>query len=109
MSVFLFATALDGNNGIFPIVFVVVESKCEATCAWFIVNMQIAFEGALRKVIPICDQDKGLHVAVSEIIPEVEHRVCMRHFWKTFKKNYPGLQFEQVVKDASRFFHSLNI
>lgn len=55
-------------------------------------------------MVVIFDQDKGLHAAVSEILPEAEHRVCMRHFWKTFKNNYPGLLFEQVVWDASMAF-----
>lgn len=68
MGMLLSTTALDGNNGLFPIAFAVVESECEATLARFIVTIQIAFEWELGKVVVISKEDKGLHTAVSKII-----------------------------------------
>ena len=31
---------------------------------------------------------KGLGKAVQDVYPDVEHRECMRHLWKNFKKHY---------------------
>jgi len=49
----------------------------------------------------ISDQEKGLLVT---ILLNVEHKVCIRHFWKSLKKYYPGDFFEQKTWDATRAF-----
>jgi len=36
------------------------------------------------------DACKGLGEAVKDVYPGVEHRECMRHLWKNFKKHYSG-------------------
>ena len=36
------------------------------------------------------DTCKGLGKAVQDVYPSVEHRECMRHLWKNFKKRYSG-------------------
>jgi len=59
-------------------------------------------ETELENITIISDQEKGLQGAVGLLFPHAEHRVCMRHLWKNFKKTYPGEFFERVVWDAAR-------
>lgn len=67
-------------------------------------HLMAAFEGGLARAVVISNQDKGLHLAVSKWLPNAEHRVCMRHYWKSFMKNFPGDLYEQTIWDAARSF-----
>lgn len=74
LGLLLSATALDGNNGIFLIAFAMVESECKATWAWFIVQLHIAFELELRKVVIISDMDMVCLLQLQNLLlPEAEN------------------------------------
>jgi len=36
------------------------------------------------------------------LFPHAQHKVCMRHLWKNFKKTYPSEFFERFIWDAAR-------
>jgi len=55
MSSLLTAKALDGNNGWFPILYVVVKSENLLNWYWFITNLKDAFGGELENIIRISD------------------------------------------------------
>jgi transposase-like protein len=44
----------------------------------------------------ISDQQKGLIRAVSEIIPEAEHRMCARHIYANWKKLYGDKIYQKM-------------
>jgi transposase-like protein len=48
------------------------------------------------------DAGKGLGVAVKDVYPRVEHRECMRHLWKNFKKHYYGDLFNYNMWPAAK-------
>lgn len=50
------------------------------------------------------NQEKSLLEAMSILLPQAEHRVCMRHLWKAIKKEFPGEFYEQPVWDAARAY-----
>ena len=60
MGSLLSATTLDGNNGLFPIAFVVVETENILSWHWFITNLKNAFGGELQNITVISEQEKGL-------------------------------------------------
>nr|GEU55632.1 hypothetical protein [Tanacetum cinerariifolium] len=48
------------------------------------------------------DQHKGLIEAVKDVIPNAEHMQCARHIYKNFKKQYPGLEYRQLLWATSK-------
>ncbi|GAA0154407.1 hypothetical protein LIER_12397 [Lithospermum erythrorhizon] len=64
----LVAVWIDGNNGIYPVAWTIVEMENTDTWTWF-----------------------GLEIAIQREVPQVEHRLCVKHFhanWNTFKAVY---------------------
>ncbi|GKB43840.1 hypothetical protein Tco_0888782, partial [Tanacetum coccineum] len=44
----------------------------------------------------------GLIEAVKDVMPNVEHMQCARHIYENFRKQYPGLEFRQLLWSASK-------
>lgn len=44
---------------------------------------------------------QGLVDAVTEVLPNAEHRKCTRHVYAKFKKNYSGLQLQRLFWSAA--------
>jgi len=101
LGILLSATALDENNGLFPVVFVAVESESSDTWFWFLQNLLQAFDDNFGNVCFISDQEKGLYDDMSTLLPDVEHRALVE---KKFKTRYPGDFFERNVWDAAMSF-----
>ncbi|KAL4385525.1 hypothetical protein GQ457_15G013440 [Hibiscus cannabinus] len=74
----------DSNDQIFPIAWAVVEVENRDTWAWFLNNirMDLKLENG-EKVTLISDMQKGLLEEVPLCLPNVEHRFCARHMFKS--------------------------
>ncbi|GJX59171.1 hypothetical protein Tco_0290561, partial [Tanacetum coccineum] len=44
----------------------------------------------------------GLMKVVKDVMPNAEHRLCARHIYENFRKQYPGLEFRQFFWAASK-------
>ena len=55
MGSLLTVITLDGNNGLFPIAFAIVESENSLSCHWFITNLKDVFSEELENIIVIND------------------------------------------------------
>ena len=75
----LSATALVGNNRLFPVAFAMVEGGSEVTWIWFLQHLKEAMETELENITIISEQEKGLQGAVRLLFSHAKHRVCMRH------------------------------
>ncbi|XP_019236079.1 PREDICTED: uncharacterized protein LOC109216384 [Nicotiana attenuata] len=64
--------AKDGNNQMYPV-------------AWAVLT-----ESQGEGVTIISDMQKGLVASVSELLPNVEHRMCARHIWSNWKQKWKG-------------------
>ncbi|PKU74704.1 hypothetical protein MA16_Dca004895 [Dendrobium catenatum] len=95
LGVLLSANALDGNNGLFNIAYVVVETESKQTWSWFLNNLTVTIGMNIEPLAFISDMKKYLGEAIREIYPEAEYRVCIRHLWKNLKKK---LSLQRWVK-----------
>ncbi|KAL4344259.1 hypothetical protein AHAS_Ahas11G0160500 [Arachis hypogaea] len=49
----------------------------------------------------ISDQQKGLELAIKEVMPNAHHRNCVLHFWKNFIKHFKDQQTKQMVDNIT--------
>ena len=85
LGILLSATALDGSNRLSPVTFAAVESESSDTWFWFLQNLLQAFDSNLGNACFISNQEKGLYDAMSILVLDVEHRVCIRHLEENFQ------------------------
>ncbi|KAK8715719.1 hypothetical protein V6N13_043047 [Hibiscus sabdariffa] len=76
----LSAIGRDANNQMYPVAWAVVELKCTDSWAWFLnlLATDLDLNDGFGFTI-ISDQQKGLEIAIKDILPRVEHRNCARH------------------------------
>ncbi|KAL0927566.1 hypothetical protein M5K25_001749 [Dendrobium thyrsiflorum] len=77
LGMLLSATSLDGNNGLFPLGFVVVENESKQTWLWFLHNLGESIGIEIEPLAFISDMEKGLGEAIREVYPGSEHRICI--------------------------------
>lgn len=99
----LSAVEIDGNNGMFPVAYAVVEVENTKTWKWFLEYLiwDLKMEN-LRSYTFITDKQKGLGIAISDLMSGAEHRHCVRLLYNNFKCNHPGARLEQTVWNAAR-------
>ncbi|XP_059432442.1 uncharacterized protein LOC132165776 [Corylus avellana] len=98
------AIARDGNNDIFPIAYVLCETESRGTWTWFL-NSLLEDIGNPREHTWsfMSNKQKGLMEAIEYLMPDVEHRLCVRHLHANFKnKGYKGKAYKDALWGAAR-------
>ncbi|XP_027124089.2 protein FAR1-RELATED SEQUENCE 6-like [Coffea arabica] len=88
----LTAIGVDPNNGWWPIAWAVVEREATEQWKWFfeLLKNDLQIENGYSYTF-VSDQQKGLDRALSEVLPNSEHRYCVQHLYNNFKKKHRGL------------------
>ncbi|KAL3754648.1 hypothetical protein ACJRO7_001838 [Eucalyptus globulus] len=102
----LAAIGRDANNQMFPLAWAIVKIENKDNWSWFLKNMMADLEITNEEGWAfMSDQQKGLVPTVAELLPHAEHRMCARHIYENWAKNYKGdklqLQFWQLAKSAN--------
>ncbi|CAN6363417.1 unnamed protein product [Urochloa humidicola] len=98
------ATAIDGNNWMFPVCHGVFGSETTDNWEWFFIRLHQAIESPPGLVIST-DAGKGIDSAVTKVFKNgVEHRECMRHLVANFQKRFRGEVFEKHLWPACRAY-----
>ncbi|KAL0917751.1 hypothetical protein M5K25_012837 [Dendrobium thyrsiflorum] len=84
----LAAVGIDGNGGLYPLAFAVVESESNESRLWFLQNLHdLVIQVAEREnLCIISDKHPGLVRGCREVFPNAVHRHCLRHLRENFKK-----------------------
>ncbi|XP_022032807.1 uncharacterized protein LOC110933916 [Helianthus annuus] len=87
----LTAVGVDGNNGIYPVAYAVVEAETTASWTWFLkcLGGDLDLESNNNFTF-ISDRQKGLIPALSKVYPSAEHRYCLRHIHENMKPKWSG-------------------
>ncbi|XP_039067596.1 uncharacterized protein LOC120213560 [Hibiscus syriacus] len=96
---------IDGNENIYPIAYVVVESENESSWTWFLLLLEIDLEiKTSHNITFLSDKQKGLVEAVMYVLPNAEHRTCVRHLYSNFKNNaqFKGKNLKDALWKAAR-------
>ncbi|XP_012845398.1 PREDICTED: uncharacterized protein LOC105965402 [Erythranthe guttata] len=98
----LSAICRDGNDNLFPLAIVVVESECKQTWTWFVIQfLRDMGEVQERGWVFISGRQKGLVETMNELMPGVEHRYCIRHMYANFKQKYKGKELKDLFWKAA--------
>ncbi|XP_057432604.1 uncharacterized protein LOC130725385 [Lotus japonicus] len=94
----LAAVGKDGNNQMFPICYAVVEAETKDSWNWFVsLLLEDLDQIKKKKWAFISDQQKGLVPSLQELIPDVDHRLCVKHIYGNFRKKYPGSELKVAL------------
>lgn len=87
--ILLTATALDGDDGVFPVAFAIIDTENYDSWNWFLKQ--------LRSIMPtspsitfVTDREKALKNSVLEVFENSHHGYSIYHLVENFKKNLKG-------------------
>ncbi|XP_035550811.1 uncharacterized protein LOC108980944 isoform X2 [Juglans regia] len=87
--VLLTATALDGNDGVFPVAFAVVDTENDKNWRWFLEQLKSAMSTSIF-ITFVSDREKGLKKLVLEVFQKAHYGYSIFHLIENFKKNLKG-------------------
>ncbi|KAK1298866.1 hypothetical protein QJS10_CPB14g01144 [Acorus calamus] len=90
---FLSATAVDGENEIFPVAFAVVEDESQETWHWFLELLKLAISSS-RALTFVSERRNGLDKAVDEVFEGSEHALSFDWLMESFKAELDGLMVQ---------------
>ncbi|KAL3635155.1 hypothetical protein CASFOL_019702 [Castilleja foliolosa] len=94
----LAATAADGDDGVFPIAFAIVDMESDDNWRWFLQQLKTALPMCCGLTF-VADREKGLRESISDIFQneDVYHGFCLRYLSEQFVRDLQG-QFSHEVK-----------
>ncbi|GMI64947.1 hypothetical protein HRI_000164000 [Hibiscus trionum] len=99
----LSAVGRDSNNQMYLVQWAIVEVECTDSWAWFLnlLVVDLDLKNGFGFTI-ISDQQKGLKIAINDVLPKVEHRNCARHVFVNWigrkKAKCYEFDFWEIVK-----------
>ncbi|KAL4280302.1 hypothetical protein GQ457_03G028240 [Hibiscus cannabinus] len=82
----LAAVGIDADNCIYPIAVAAVEAETRDSWSWFLHLLTNDLDIVNSYHITfMSDKQKGLIEALGELLPNAEHRCCVRHLYSNFK------------------------
>ncbi|KAL0375678.1 UNVERIFIED_CONTAM: hypothetical protein Scaly_0685400 [Sesamum calycinum] len=105
--VLLAAIGLDGNNGLFPLAFAVVESECKDSWCFFFQALDEMLGGFAvdRPWTFMSDRQKGLLECINDMVPHAINRRCARHLFANFKQHFSGMPLKKYFWQACRSYN----
>ncbi|XP_059639564.1 uncharacterized protein LOC132281931 [Cornus florida] len=91
------ATALDANNGIYPVAFKIVKSESLENWLWFLENLKAALNED-REIIIISDRSQSIISAVRQVYSDEMHAHCFRHLKENFLKFLEKYHLSKATK-----------
>lgn len=92
----LAATAADGDDGVFPVAFAVVDADTDDNWHWFLVELKSAVSTS-RPITFVADFQKGLRESLCEIFDNCQHGYCLRYLVEKLNKDLKG-QFSHEAR-----------
>ncbi|XP_043710035.1 uncharacterized protein LOC122658938 isoform X1 [Telopea speciosissima] len=93
----LAATAMDGNDGVFPVAFAVVDVETHDNWRWFLLELKSAVTTS-RSITFVADRQKGLKESLAEIFENAYHGYCLRYLSEKFKRDLRGQFSHEVMR-----------
>ncbi|XP_024020388.1 uncharacterized protein LOC21411544 isoform X1 [Morus notabilis] len=92
----LAATSADGDDGVFPVAFAVVDAETDDNWHWFLLQLKLALITSCPLTF-VADRQRGLKESIAEIFKGSFHGYCLRYLTEQLLKDLKG-QFSHEVK-----------
>lgn len=92
----LASTAADGDDGVFPVAFAVVDAESDDNWHWFLLQLKSALSTSCP-ITFVADRQKGLRESIADIFTGSYHAYCLRYLTEQFIRDLKG-QFSHEVK-----------
>ncbi|XWS18025.1 hypothetical protein CRYUN_Cryun32bG0006600 [Craigia yunnanensis] len=100
----LTATALNGNEGIFPVAFAVVDVVDDDNWHWFLVQLKSALS-IFQPVTFVADRQIGFKRPISMIFKNSHHGYCLHRLTEGLKRDLDGSCTEEVLQVVVTHFY----
>lgn len=87
--ILLTATALDGDDGIFPVAFAIVDNENNDNWRWFLELLKSVLLIS-ESITFVSDREKGLKNSVLEVFEKAHHGYSIYHLLENFKRSSKG-------------------
>lgn len=85
----LTATAVDADDGFFPVAFSIVDNENDESWRWFLEQLKSAISTSLPLTF-VSDREKGIQKSVHEVFENAYHGYSIYHLLESFKRNLKG-------------------
>ncbi|XP_058200756.1 uncharacterized protein LOC131315614 isoform X2 [Rhododendron vialii] len=92
----LAATAADGNDGVFPVAFAVVDEETDDNWHWFLLELKSAVSTS-RPITFVADFQQGFRDSLHAIFDNCQHGYCLRYLAEKLDKDLKG-QFSHEAR-----------
>ncbi|KAG5231616.1 MuDR family transposase [Salix suchowensis] len=92
----LTAAAVDGNYGIFPVAFGVVDVVNDDNWHWFLVQLKSALP-TFQAITFVADRQMGLKQSISVIFENSYHAYCLRYLSEELKRDLKGPCIHEII------------
>ncbi|KAE8710974.1 Detected protein of confused Function [Hibiscus syriacus] len=100
----LTVTALDGNEGFFPVAFAVVDVVNDDNWQWFLVQLKSALS-IFQSVMFVADRQVGYIKPISMIFKNSHHDYCLHRLKEGLKGDFNGSCTEEVLQSIITHFY----
>ncbi|XP_015576618.2 uncharacterized protein LOC107261486 [Ricinus communis] len=100
----LVATSFDGDGGLFPLAFGVLDVENDESWMWFLSELQKALEMNVENMPQLTffsDGQKGIVDAVKRKFPSSSHAFCMRHLSESIGKEFKNTRLVHLLWKAA--------
>uniref|UniRef100_A0A2P2MXP3 SWIM-type domain-containing protein n=1 Tax=Rhizophora mucronata TaxID=61149 RepID=A0A2P2MXP3_RHIMU len=87
--ILLTATALDGDDGVFPVSFAIIDVENEDNWHWFLEQLR-SLISTLRPITFVSDREKGLTKSIIEVFGNAHCGYSIYHLLEDFRRNLKG-------------------
>lgn len=94
----LAATSVDGDDGIFPVAFAVVDAETDENWLWFLQELKAAISTS-EGITFVAAFEEGLKKSLNEVFQNCYHGYCLRHLAEKLNRDLKG----QFSHEARRF------
>ncbi|KAH9783654.1 SWIM-type domain-containing protein [Citrus sinensis] len=97
------ATALDGNNQLYPVTFGVGDSENDASWGWFLMKLKVAI-GEVPNLVFISDRHPSIQKNVNIAFPNVAYGICTHYLKQNLRAKFKEIEVGAIVELAAKTY-----
>ncbi|XP_028071180.1 uncharacterized protein LOC114273569 [Camellia sinensis] len=100
----LAATEKDGNKGLFPLAFIIVNSETTANWTWFLEHL-INVVNSAQTLTFVFDRNAGLLESLPTVFLFAHHAYCLQHLQANLRDKLRGEWYGEMTSNAAESFN----